>query len=163
MDASICRDHLNCLLGEEAAALTELEAILGREYAHIISDNLEDLEKASAARDACMSTLLRIDSERQSLCHASGYNADKTGLLQLINWCDPSGTIQTRWQQSTAAIRNCRALNDRNGALVNNRLKRVEGMLNSLNGTEHSNSRVYSARGNTYQNPQAGRVCHIQA
>ena len=31
MDASICRDHLNCLLGEEAAALTELEAILGRE------------------------------------------------------------------------------------------------------------------------------------
>ncbi|MGE0189005.1 MAG: flagella synthesis protein FlgN [Steroidobacteraceae bacterium] len=163
MDASLYRDHLACLLDEEATALANLEAILGKEYQHITTEQLEELEQVAAARDTCMTSLLRIDAERQSLCRAGGFSADKIGLLQLIQWCDPSGTIHKRWQQSTSAIRNCRALNDRNGALINNRLKRVEGLLNTLNGATHNNSKIYSARGNTYQNPQAGRVCHIQA
>ncbi len=163
MDASIYKEHLSCLLGEEARAMSALESVLETEHQFILADNLEDLEKASTERDIHVSTLLRIDGERQSLCRAVGYTTDKDGLLKLINWCDPTGTLQSRWKQNTSAILNCRALNDRNGALINNRLKRVEGMLTTLTGTEHNQSRVYTARGNAYQNPQAGRVCHIQA
>jgi flagella synthesis protein FlgN len=163
MDASLYRDHLVCLLDEEATTLTKLEAILDREYQHITAEQIEQLEQVATARDVCMTGLLRIDGERQSLCRASGFSADKVGLLQLIKWCDPTGTIQKRWQQSVTAIRNCRSLNDRNGALINNRLKRIEGILNKLNGEAHNTSKIYSSRGNTYQNPQAGRVCHIQA
>jgi flagellar biosynthesis/type III secretory pathway chaperone len=163
MDASLHCEHLACLLTEEATALQELEIILGREHQHIIAEQLEELEQAATARDAGMATLMRIDAERQSLCRATGFSADKTGLLQLLQWCDPSGSLQARWQQSTVAIRHCRTLNDRNGALINNRLKRVEGMLTALGGPAHNNAKVYSPRGNTYQNPQAGRVCHIQA
>jgi flagellar biosynthesis protein FlgN len=161
MDASLYRDNLISLLTEETAALSQLQSILEQEFRNIKSEQIEALDQLSGARDACMASLLRIDSERQTLCRASGFSADKTGLMQLIQWCDPSGSIRARWQQSTAAIRNCRALNDRNGALVNNRLHRVAGMLNTLTPGA-SNSKTYSARGNAYQNPQAGRVCSFQ-
>ena len=143
--------------------MSALESILETEHRYILANNLEELEKASGQRDSHIGDLLRIDSERQSLCKAVGFTADKDGLVKLINWCDPTGTLQTRWKENTKVIINIRALNDRNGALINTRLKRVEGMLNTLTGAEHDQSRVYSSRGNAYQTPEAGTVCHIQA
>lgn len=163
MDASLCREHLGTLLTEEAAALTSLMDILEQEFGQIRAGEVEALEQLSRNRDACTGRLMHIDAERQSLCRATGYSADKAGLLQLIQWCDPSGQLLQRWQQSTAAIRKCRNLNDRNGALVNSRLHRVEGQLQRLNAATPGNTRIYSARGNTYQSLQAGRVCNISA
>ncbi len=163
MDASLCRDHLERLLTEEAEALNTLEALLDKEYQLITSNNIEDLESTGAERDGCITALLRIDSERLSLCRSTGRTADKVGLLSLLKWCDSNGVLQQRWQTNTTHIRHTRMLNDRNGALVNNRLKRVEGMLDTLNPAHARESKVYTARGNAYQQAQSGRVCNIQA
>lgn len=162
MDALLCRDHLERLLQEEAIALSQLEALLEKEHQHIVGDNIEALETTSTERESCVIALLRIDAERMSLCRSTGRAADKAGLLSLINWCDARGGLQQRWKANTVSIGHTRTLNDRNGALVNNRLKRVEGMLDVLNGTQRE-SKVYTARGNAYQQNQAGRVCNIQA
>lgn len=160
MDISLCRQHLTQLLDEEAQALKCLEGLLEKEHSHIVSDDIEALDQAGSEREACVQQLLRIDSERQSLCRAVGLPADKVGLMQLLSRCDAKGTLQARWSASTASIRHCRMLNDRNGALVNNRLARVGGMLQQLNGG--TQSKVYTARGNAYVQPQAGRMYNAQ-
>lgn len=163
MDATLCRDHLQRLLAEEAGALERLEALLEKEHGFITGDDIEALESTGAERDACIGTLLQIDAERLSMCRSTGRAGDKTGLLSLITWCDHQGMLHQRWQANAAGIRRTRTLNDRNGALVHNRLKRVEGMLDTLNGPQARNEKVYTARGSAYQQSQSGRVCNIQA
>ncbi|MGE0115399.1 MAG: flagellar protein FlgN [Steroidobacteraceae bacterium] len=163
MDATLCRDHLKRLLAEEADALLSLEALLEKEHLLITSNDIEALESTGSEREDCINNLLRIDAERLSLCRNTGRSADKAGLLSLIQWCDHQGILQQRWKDNTSSIRHTRALNDRNGALVTNRLKRVEVMLDTLNTTQSRDSRVYTARGNAYQQTQSGRVCNIQA
>jgi flagellar biosynthesis/type III secretory pathway chaperone len=162
MDALLCRDHLQRLLSDEVQALQELEVVLDKEHALIVADDIEALDSQGAHREACIGTLLRIDAERISLCRSSGRAGDKSGLLSLIQWCDASGQLQRQWKTNTDLIGHTRTLNDRNGALVNNRLKRVEGMLDTLNGPATRESRVYTARGNAYQQAQSGKVCNFQ-
>lgn len=163
MDTTLCREHLERLLAEEADALQELEALLEKEYQLITSNDIEALENTGSERESCINELLRIDAERLSFCRNTGRPADKAGLLSLIRWCDPHGVLQQRWQNNTTSIGHTRVLNDRNGALINNRLKRVEAMLDTLNGAQSRDSKVYTARGNAYQQAQSGRVCNIQA
>jgi flagellar biosynthesis protein FlgN len=162
MDALLCRDHLQRLLSEEAQALQELEAVLDAEHALIVADDIEALDNAGTKREACLGVLLRIDADRVSLCRSSGRTGDKQGLLSLIQWCDAGNQLQRSWKTNTDLIGHTRTLNDRNGALVNNRLKRVEGMLETLNGGQGRESRVYTARGNAYQQAQSGKVCNFQ-
>ena len=163
MDAQLCRDHLQRLLSEETQALEKLEALLEKEHGFIAADDIEALDTTGAEREQCIGALLRIDADRLSLCRSSGRSSDKAGLLSLIQWCDAKGHLQQNWKDNTDRIRHTRTLNDRNGALVNNRLKRVEGMLDTLNGPQTRDSRVYTARGNAYQQAQHGQVCNIQA
>lgn len=163
MDATLCRNHLARLLSEEASALQDLEAVLEKEHQFIVGDDIEALDATGNERNACIGALLRIDAERLSLCRSSGRVADNAGLLSLITWCDGSGLLQKQWKANTANIRHTRTLNDRNGAMVNNRLKRVEVMLDTLNGNQAKDAKVYSPRGSAYQQTQSGRVCNIQA
>ena len=163
MDTELCRAHLEQLMQAESQTLKQLSALLQAEHQFITQDDLESLDNAGREREACVQQLMRIDAERQALCRTTGYSSDKDGLLALLTWCDARGTLIQHWQQSLDAIRHCRDLNDRNGALVNNRMKRVEVMLDSINGNQGRDSRTYTARGNAYAQSNAGRVCSIQA
>lgn len=163
MDADLYRSHLDNLLSEEAQALANLQTLLDKEYRFITSDDLEALDAAGREREQCITDLMRIDADRQTLCRSTGRDADKAGLLSLIQWCDPSGVLRTRWSQSVNSIRHCRSLNDRNGALVRNRMQRVETLLDTLGVNQGRDSRTYTARGNAYAQASSGRVCSIQA
>lgn len=161
MDASLCREHLDELLAQEIAALSHLEALLEQERDFIVANNIEQLDSTGTERQRYVGVLMRIEDERHALCRASGMSGDRVGLKKLLTWCDPDNTLQARWTDSTRKIRHCRALNDRNGALVSNRMKRVEGLLNLLNG-QSGESKVYNAKGNAYQQAGAGRMLNAQ-
>jgi flagella synthesis protein FlgN len=163
MDTTQCRNYLEQSLNTEAAVLHELNQLLDQEHQLITQDAIEDLDKTATQRDQCISKLLKIDADRLALCRATGNAADKHGLKLLLGWCDPQGKLRARWSQSAEAVQRCRTLNDRNGALINTRLKRVEGMLDALSDGQTRNERTYTARGNAYQNNHSGGVCKIKA
>ncbi|MES1192165.1 MAG: flagellar protein FlgN [Steroidobacter sp.] len=163
MDAKQCRQILEQSLNSEAAVLNELNELLDREHQMIISDDIDGLDKTGTQRDFYISKLLKIDADRIALCRAAGNTADKQGLKKLLDWCDPQQQLHIRWQQSTEQLQQCRNLNDRNGALVNTRLKRVEGVLDVLSGGQTRNERTYSSRGTAYQQHNSGSVCNIKA
>lgn len=163
MDATQCRQHLEQSLNSEATVLRELNDLLDKEHQMIINDNIDELDKTGTQRDLYISTLLKIDADRLALCRATGNPADKQGLKKLLDWCDPQHKLHTRWEQSAKQLQQCRNLNDRNGALVNTRLKRVEGVLDALSGGQTRNERTYSSRGTANRQNSSGSVCNIKA
>ena len=52
---------------------------------------------------------------------------------RLLHWCDPAGSLAAAYAQVAERAAQCRAQNDRNGALVSARLARVQNMLGMLN------------------------------
>jgi flagellar biosynthesis protein FlgN len=153
VDPGVCREHLQKLLAEESNSLSQLESILDREHALLLANDVDGLDSAGESRQACVGALLRIEDERRSLCRMMNVPADVQGLERLLRWCDPSNTLQRRLVDCAERAAHCRALNDRNGALVTARLKKVEGMLDVLTGRANQ-PKVYGRQG-MFQQPRA--------
>jgi flagellar biosynthesis/type III secretory pathway chaperone len=161
MDASLSRDHLERLIVEENGLLAQLEILLDREYGLIKNNDVDALEKAGNVRQSCMGDLIRVEEERRSLCRMSGKSADLHGLEELLKWCDPKGTLQSRWTECGTRATRCRELNDRNGIIVAARLKRVGGMLDILTGRSQAPA-TYSPQG-MYAPAAVGRMVRSEA
>jgi flagellar biosynthesis/type III secretory pathway chaperone len=161
MDASLCYEHLDRLLGEEADALQHLESLLDREHDVILGNDPDALERTGVERQHYMGTLVRIEEERRSLCRMLGKPTDVKGLEQLIQWCDPSRSLLARLDDCASRAGRCRQANDRNGMLVASRLKHVEGMLNAITG--RSQQPISYGQKNAYANTPTGRMVQSQA
>jgi flagellar biosynthesis protein FlgN len=159
MDLKACREHLEKLLTEEVAALVQLEELLDREHTLLVDNDIETLERAGELRQACVDTLIRIEEERRNLCRVSNVPADMHGLQRLLTWSDPERTLQARWTDCGERAGRCRNANERNGALVSARLKRVEGLLDTLTGRANQ-PKIYGRQGG-YQ--ASGRSAHVLA
>ena len=146
VDPTLTRQHLDQLLGEEVRSLSQLESLLATEHGLLQGNDVEALERACNARQSCTANLLRIDDDRRALCRMLDFQTDAEGLRQLMNWCDPAGDLRSRWTECMRIAAQCRQLNERNGALVAAKLKRVAGLLGMLTGRDSAAS-VYSSKG----------------
>jgi len=159
VDPKVCREHLDRLVSEETSALRRLEVLLDTEYDYLLNNNVDELDRASDARQACVTELLRIEDERKSLCRMLNVPADPPGIERILTWCDPSRALQKRWGECAEMAKNCRNRNDRNGALVSERLKKVEGLLDVLTGRSNQ-PKTYGKQGG-YAAP--GRSANVLA
>jgi flagellar biosynthesis/type III secretory pathway chaperone len=147
VDPALTRDQFARLLEDEARTLTDLESLLSREHEILVrNDDAAALEEACAARQLRIGELLRIQDERRSVLKMLGQSPDNAGLDAVLRSCDVGDRLRVRWQQCAVAATRCRELNDRNGALVQARMKRVEGMLEVLTG-QRPGPRVYGPQG----------------
>ncbi len=162
MDLSLHRETLARLMDEEARTLAELDALLSHEHQILArNDQVDALEDACAARQISMGTLLRIQEERRSALRMMGLSPDPAGIDQALRVLDTNDQLRTRWVQCAEAARRCRELNDRNGALVHSRMKRVEGMLEVLTGRA-TTPHVYGPNG-SMPVPHSGRLIAAEA
>jgi flagellar biosynthesis protein FlgN len=161
VDPNACRETLATLLGQEISSLDQLAALLAREHELLVANDVDALEVAMAERQVCVGSIVRVEDERRSLCRMLGYSTDLPGLERLLAWCDPSGSLKARWGECATRGARCRDLNDRNGALVNARLKRVETLLGALTGKPAEGS-TYGPAG-AYATPRAGRMLTVEA
>jgi flagellar biosynthesis/type III secretory pathway chaperone len=157
VDTGVCREHLATLLREEAQLLADLEALLTEEARVLETSNVQALEATTRARQDRMGALARIEEQRRQLCAMHGFSADRAGLDGLIAWCDSKGDLLSRLRECAERAVHCRDLNDRNGIVVATRLKRVEGMLDTLTGRP-TRSDTYGPRGYTSSSTRPGRV-----
>ena len=162
MDASLTRDHLARLLADENSALAEFEMLLDREHAALRSRDIDALEQLSGARQSSVTSLLKLEDERRSVCSMHGHDTDLTGLARLIAWCDPQRTLIAAYDECSTRARKCRDLNDRNGLLVGAQIKRVEGLLGAITGTGPA-PRGYGPRRAAAYGPGAGQVLSAEA
>jgi flagellar biosynthesis/type III secretory pathway chaperone len=161
VDQHACRAQLARLLTDESALLTQLDRQLLAEHDLLKSNDVDGLEAAGSARQETIAKLLRIEDERRSLCRMLGRGNDKAGLAALFAWCDPQGSLAGPQSTCAQLAERCRAQNERNGALVTARLKRVTGMLDML--ADNTSTRTYQPGASRYAAPQAGRMLSISA
>ncbi len=155
MDPALTRDQFSRLLDEEACTLADLERLLALEHEILVrNESAEALEEACAERQLRMGELLRIQDERRTVLRMLGQTPDNAGLDAVLRGCDQGNRLRTRWQQCAGAAGRCRDLNDRNGALVQARMKRVEGMIEVLTG-QRSGPRVYGPQGQVGAGPSS--------
>jgi flagellar biosynthesis/type III secretory pathway chaperone len=162
VDPAVCRESLATLLSQEGALLHELAGLLEREHSILVANDVESLDKAMQERQIVVGRLLQIEEERRALCRAHGKPGDVGGLQQLLAWCDSRGTLKARLAESTEGAFRCRTLNDKNGALVLARMRRVEGLLGALTGQRPEAPATYSSKGYTSA-PRSGRVLATEA
>lgn len=164
MDPRICRDTVARLLAEEIQALGDVEQLLNVEHEALLSKNVETLEQTAETRRGRIGALVRIEDERRSLCRMLGHEPDAAGLKKMMQWCDPKGSLTKQWADRGERAKRCRFLNDRNGALVTARLKRVEGLVDLLTAKDQVPG-TYGPRGaasNAVANT-SGRLLTIEA
>lgn len=162
MDAALTRDHLERLLADENAALAGFEALLDREHAALRTRDIDALEALAEARQASVIGLLKLEDERRSLCSMLGYDTDLAGLGKLIAWCDPRRSLAAAYGECSNRARRCRDLNDRNGVLVGAQIKRVEGLLGAITGS-NSEPRAYGPRRAAAWAAPSGQVLSAEA
>ncbi len=161
MEQEACREQLAKIMANETRLLSELAQLLDREHACLEGEDAAALEKTAQERQRCVSAIYRCDEERRALCRNTNRPENLQGLQDLMRWCDPKGTLAPGWAQCSAAAANCRKLNDRNGALVNARLKHVQGRLGVLIEGRRD-SVTYGRRGNDAQ-PTGSRLVATKA
>jgi flagellar biosynthesis/type III secretory pathway chaperone len=165
MQPQACYTQLAHLLTDEQALLALLTQQLQREHELLTANDVEGMEQAADARQTSVAKLLRLDDDRRSLCRLLGRSADQTGLGAVLQWCDPTGSLQPAHVEVSRLAQRCREQNDRNGMLVNARLSRVSGMLDMLNGGSAPSGKTYESRGmqRSPSNPHAGRMVSVSA
>src|SRR5262245_26349973 len=113
-------------------------------------------------RQVTLGQVLRLEDERRALCRAHGQEPDAAGIERLMKWCDPRGSLASRWADYEKAATRCRDSNLRNGALVTARMRRVETLLNTLTGQPAEAASTYGPKG-AYSAPRSGRVLTTEA
>jgi flagella synthesis protein FlgN len=156
-----CREALGSILATEVAQLAELAGLLDREHELLVANDIETLESVMAQRQIAVGRLLSAEEERRNLCRMHGRGVDAAGVMQLMSWCDPHGTLKSRWQECGKGAARCRELNDRNGSLVTARMKRVETLLTALTGQPRETP-TYGPKG-AYAPARSGRVLATEA
>jgi flagellar biosynthesis/type III secretory pathway chaperone len=162
VDPAVCRETLATFWTQETSLLGTLTDLLAREHALLVANDVDTLEKAMQERQVVVGRLLQIEEDRRALCRAHGKSSDVAGLEDLMRWCDPQRTLKTHMANSAKGATRCRELNDKNGALVIARMRRVEGLLGALTGQRREAPPTYGPKG-YYTPARSGRVLATEA
>jgi flagella synthesis protein FlgN len=146
MDHRATRELASRLIDEERGLLERFADLLEREAAALRTDDVATIDRAGAQRQECSSALLRLDEERRNACRMLGFGDGRDAFERLLAACNPAGDLARRWQASREQLMRCKDLNDRNGAVVTAKLRRVEALLVTLRGGD-AGPRVYGAGG----------------
>jgi len=147
MDLTVVGEHMRDLLAEEATLLASLEALLGQETEALRDDELPAIERIGAERHRCVDALMRIDSERRTACRLLGLGDDRPRFEELLDQCDRSVALKRLWHTGLEAAARCKDRNERNGAIVAAKLRRVEALLVTVRGGTDNVVPVYGATG----------------
>jgi flagella synthesis protein FlgN len=147
LDDALLADHMRELLDQEAALLARLETLLAEETDALRGDDFAQLERVGAERHGCVGSLMSIDSERRSACRMLGLGEDGPQFEVLLDRCDRSGRLKQRWRTGLQVAARCKDRNERNGAVVAAKLRRVEALLLTVRGGQDRVAPVYGAGG----------------
>ncbi len=160
MDRSISREHVAALLHAEEQQLGILHQLLQNEFEALKTNDLDALDERGSARALAMGALLRVQDERRAMLVALQFPDSHEGLEKMLRWCDPDRGLTDHWRRCADLATLCRELNERNGLLVNARLRRVEGMLEVI--TARPSATTYSRDAGMSGNGP-GRLLTIEA
>ncbi|HKT28001.1 flagellar protein FlgN [Dyella sp.] len=112
---------LRAVLDEMSATTSQLITVLDEEREALNVADAKALNRSGEAKQMLMRRLEQLDVERLHLCSTSTEAAQQ---------------VETQWQELLKSLTVCRDKNQRNGALVGQRLTQVRRALAVLTGSD---------------------------
>jgi flagella synthesis protein FlgN len=122
---------LRTVLDEMSATTAQLITVLDEEREALNSADAKALNRAGEAKQMLMRRLEQLDVERLHLSSTSSGTAQQ---------------MEANWRELLKSLATCRDKNQRNGALVGQRLTQVRRALSVLTGTD-AQAGVYGQNG----------------
>ena len=122
---------LRAIVDEMSAATAQLVIVLDEEREALNSADAGALNRAGEAKQMLMRRLEQLDAERLHMSSASAHGAQE---------------VQPAWGDLLKTLTTCRDKNQRNGALVGQRLSQVRRALSVLTGSGNDTG-IYSHSG----------------
>jgi flagellar biosynthesis protein FlgN len=123
---------LRTVLDEMSATTAQLITVLDEEREALTSADAKALNRSGEAKQMLMRRLEQLDVERLHLCSTSA---------------DAAAQAEPAWRELLKSLATCRDKNQRNGALVGQRLTQVRRALSVLTGTDTQAGSTYSPSG----------------
>jgi flagellar biosynthesis/type III secretory pathway chaperone len=136
--------HLTRILAEEAGLLAQFELVLQQETQVLCGDDTQAIQSIGSNRQRYVDVLSRLEAERSDTCRMFSFGTGLGALERLLDWADPGATLSRQWASNLEIARRCKAINDRNGAIVGAKLGRVQQLLGKLRGV--SAPPIYNAK-----------------
>ncbi len=146
MDPNQCSLELKWILDRSLECASRLEGLLHDERSALELQDTEQLRAITTSKEQCVRCLESLESERLTLCATVGYDASKTGMKEMLNWCDRSFAVTPAWEGLLQRARQCEALNQTNGAISRIRYEHVMSALAVLKG-DSSSASLYGPEG----------------
>jgi flagellar biosynthesis/type III secretory pathway chaperone len=148
---SICapadtRKRLQTLLAECLSCAKLLKSILADERTSLQQQDTAMLASTAALKDDAVQKLATLERHRGQIAKDAGIGATPNDMQTLLVGCDESSTLASRWQEFSAVLKECHAMNSVNGAVILARRQQVLAGLALLRGSE-TNADTYEIQG----------------
>ncbi len=154
MTPDACRSRLTALLERETAGAGRLRELLAREQAALLANDVHALEQVVAEKQGCVVELEAGARERAALLRTAGLPADANGMESCIQSCAAcgagdaagAGDLAALWRSTSALLRDCREMNQRNGGVIETNRRHAARALAILRG-QSGNPGLYGPAG----------------
>jgi flagella synthesis protein FlgN len=136
---------LRTVLDEMSATTTQLVNVLDEEREALECADAKALNRSGEAKQMLLRRLEQLDVERLHLSNANSEAAQQTDSI---------------WRDLLTSLAVCRDKNQRNGALVNQRLTQVRRALSVLTGND-SQAGTYGQNGAVYGTHRSIPLAHV--
>ncbi len=142
------RHSLKQLLQTQGECAESLLSALEDEHGALMKADAEKLDAVTAGKTALLQRLDDLGRQQIALLESLSFDPHGDGMGQALAWCDPAGDLAREQAQVLAQLEQCRAINDRNGLAVQQRLGYVRRALDVLHGAPAGSSgNVYGPDG----------------
>jgi len=128
------RDQTVALLNDTIYHALGLKETLEEERKALEVQDMDQISATVDTKSACVQALMSLDRQRIELCTAYGFPPGPEQMPQLIDWCDESDLIKTRWDHLMVIAAESSAMNMTNGAIIRVRQQQFESSLSLLRG-----------------------------
>jgi flagella synthesis protein FlgN len=123
------------LIKDQIAATRALASQLEDEAEALLRRDLGRLDEVTAAKQHCIESLERIESERRALVAVLSGRPEPDDFVELLRQTDGSGRLVAHWEELVALLEGCRERNVQNGRLVAMRRAQLLRSLAILQGS----------------------------
>ncbi|MCH9695746.1 MAG: flagellar protein FlgN [Gammaproteobacteria bacterium] len=134
ISAADARTQIVDLLTDTVYQALGLKETLEDERKSLESQDLDAIAAAAQSKTACVAKLQVLDNKRSQLCESWGFATGPDQMQELIDWCDDSELIASRWDHLLIIAAESSALNMTNGAIVRVRQQQFDSSLSLIRG-----------------------------
>lgn len=143
--------NVELLLRDLYESMSELSVVLDSEHAALVSQDVEQLQKAALDKERLSGQVEQLESNRCAMLQVLGLENDLAAMKQLIQQSTGynEDALYKIWNMVAELAQECTAKNKLNGIIIETNRRQTNAALSVLQGYQADNTELYDAEGTT--------------